>query len=157
MYNINSDIVFNFTLQNSEGKSVSLKELTGTGNRVVILFFPLAFSGVCTEELCQTRDNMKMFNSLNAAVVAISVDSFFTLREFKKVNNLNFTLLSDFNKEVSELFGVLDDDYFGMKGVSKRSAFVLDDNFKVLHSEVLDNADLIPDFNAIINSLSENY
>ncbi|MDX1590859.1 MAG: redoxin domain-containing protein, partial [Balneolaceae bacterium] len=76
------DTVENFTLQNTEGKPISLKDLTQDG-KAVLLFFPVAFSGVCTEELCSARDNMKMFNSLNANVAAISVDSFFALRQFK--------------------------------------------------------------------------
>jgi glutaredoxin-dependent peroxiredoxin len=153
MSNNNSFIVDNFTLQDSEGKPVSLKDLFVSGDKVVILFFPLAFSGVCTEELCQARDNMKMFNSLNTNVAAISIDSFFVLKEFKKANNLNFPLLSDFNKEVSEQFGVLYQDYFGMKGVSKRSVFVIDKGLRVIHSEVLEDSDLMPDFKAIMSAL----
>lgn len=148
------DTVKDFSLQNTEGKPVSLKEITGD-NRAVILFFPLAFSGVCTEELCSTRDNMKMFNSLNATVAAISADSFFTLREYKKINNLNFELLSDFNKEVSAQFDSLYEDYFGMKGVPKRSAFVINSDMQIEHMEILEDSDLIPDFSEIIRVLGK--
>ncbi|PWN07556.1 redoxin domain-containing protein [Rhodohalobacter mucosus] len=147
------DTVEDFSLQNTEGKPVALSELIGE-DRVVLLFFPLAFSGVCTEELCSTRDNMKMFNSLNANVAAISADSFFTLREYKKVNNLNFELLSDFNKEVSAQFNSLYEEYFGMKGVPKRSAFVINSNMQIEHMEILEDSDRIPDFQEIINVLS---
>jgi glutaredoxin-dependent peroxiredoxin len=148
------DSVQDFSLQDTEGKSVTLKDLTKEG-KAVLLFFPLAFSGVCTEELCNTRDNMKMFNSLNATVAAISIDSFFTLREFKRVNNLNFILLSDFNKEVSKQFSSLYDDYFGMRGVSKRSAFVINMDLEIEYSEVLDDSEQVPDFKAILRVLSD--
>jgi len=148
------DKVDNFTLKNSEGKDVSLTDLLEPGKKLVVLFFPLAFSGVCTEELCQTRDNMKTYNSLNTTVVAISVDSFFTLKEFKKTNNLNFTLLSDFNKEISKYFGCLYEDYFGMKGVSKRSAFIINDQKVLTYSEILDDSGELPDFKAIIQQIT---
>ncbi|MDZ7693751.1 MAG: redoxin domain-containing protein [Balneolaceae bacterium] len=90
-----------FTLQDSEGENVSMSDQTAIKN-VVLLFFPLAFSGTCTKELCTIRDNMKLYESLNAQILGISVDSFFTLKKFKKSENLNFPLLSDFNKEVSK-------------------------------------------------------
>lgn len=143
-----------FILKNSEGKDVSLTGLLENG-KLVLLFFPLAYSGVCTEEMCTMRDNMKSYNSLNANVAAISVDSFFTLREFKKSNNLNFTLLSDFNKEVSTDYGVLNNDFFGMKGVSKRSAFVINNDRTIEYAEILEDADNLPDFKAIYAALKK--
>jgi glutaredoxin-dependent peroxiredoxin len=147
------DKVQDFTLQNSEGEKVSLSDLT-RHKKAVLLFFPLAFTGTCTEEMCTTRDNMKMFNSLNASVAGISVDSFFTLREFKKANNLNFTLLSDFNREVSNQFGIIYEDFFGLKGVAKRAAFVINNEMVVEHAEILEDADDLPDFSAILKALS---
>ena len=149
------DVVKNFTLQNSNGEQESLTDLTKNG-KAVLLFFPLAFSSTCTEELCVTRDNMKLFNSLNATVAAISVDSFFVLKEFKKANNLNFTLLSDFNREVSKQFDVIYDDFYGLKGVPKRAAFVIDENLNVEYSEVLEDASKLPDFKAIQKVLSNS-
>jgi peroxiredoxin len=146
------DTVENFTLQNTEGTPVSLNELTNE-SKAVLLFFPVAFSGVCTEEMCSTRDNMKMFQSLNARVAAISVDSFFALRQFKKVNNLNFDLLSDFNKDVSKQFDALYDDFYGMKGVSKRSAFVINEDMELEYVEILEDADQVPDFMKITEVL----
>ncbi len=145
--------VDNFTLKNSDGNEVTLTDFIEPGKKLVVLFFPLAFSSVCTDELCQTRDNMKTYNSLNTTVVAISVDSFFTLKEFKKSNNLNFTLLSDFNKEISEYFGCLYEDFFGMKGVSKRSAFIINDQEMLTYSEILDDSGKLPDFKAIIQEI----
>ncbi len=137
-----------FSLMNSDGKEVTLSEQTKDG-KVLLLFFPLAFSSVCTEELCNTRDNMKLYNSLSTNVIGISVDSFFTLSHFKKSNNLNFTLLSDFNKEVSGAYNSLYDEFFGMKGVSKRSAFVINKEMMIEYAEVLEDAGLQPDFKAI--------
>jgi Peroxiredoxin len=88
-----------FTLFNTEKNKVSLHDFRG--KNVVLLFFPLAFTGVCTDELCSVRDNMHQYSSLNADVLAISVDSLFSLGRFKKEQNYPFELLSDFNKEVS--------------------------------------------------------
>lgn len=142
----------NFTLKNSHGEDVSLKSLVETG-KVLILFFPLAYSSVCTEEMCSTRDNMKLYNSLNTNVVGISVDSFFTLKEFKRSNNLNFSLLSDFNKEVSRQFNSIYDDFFGMKGVSKRSAFIVNKELVIEYAEINEDAGKQPNFKAIQEAL----
>lgn len=139
-----------FTLQDTSGKSVTLSDLMKPGNgMVLLLFFPLAFSDICTDEMCTLRNNMKLYNSLNTTVAGISVDSFFTLREFKKANNLNFLLLSDFNKKAAEKYGVLNDDYYGLKGVARRSAFVVDPDRIVRYAEVLEDDTRHPDFKAI--------
>ncbi|WP_440998867.1 redoxin domain-containing protein [Fodinibius sp. SL11] len=143
-----------FTLQNTEGEKITRSDYEGNSN-VVLLFFPVAFSGTCTKELCTTRDNMKLYNSLNATVIGISVDSFFCLRELKKSENLNFTLLSDFNKEVSSKYEVLYDDFYGMKGVSKRASFVIDKQGTLRFQEVLDNASELPNFKAIQKTLTK--
>lgn len=142
-----------FTLQDTEGEKITLSNIIGDNN-VVLLFFPLAFTSTCTHEMCTMRDNMKMYNSLDARLIGISVDSFFTLKEFKKAENLNFTLLSDFNKEVSEKYGALYGDYFGMQGVSKRAAFVIDKEGEVVYQEILEDAGNLPDFEAIRETLS---
>ena len=146
------DKAANFTLQNSERKEISLKNVTEQ-NKALILFFPLAFSSVCSAEMCNTRDNMKLYNSLNVNVLGISVDSFYTLREFKKYNNLNFTLLSDFNKVVSSQFNVLYEDFYGMKGIAKRSAFIINQDLMIEYFEVLEDASKQPDFKAIQSAL----
>lgn len=137
-----------FTLKDTNLNDVSLSSFEGKKN-VVLLFFPLAFSSVCTTELCTTRDNMKLYNSLEAEVIAISVDSTFSLKAFKEANNLNYTLLSDFNKKVSQSYDSLYDDYFGMKGVSKRSVFVINKNREIVHKEILDNSADMPDLNKV--------
>ncbi len=148
------DTAPDFTLQNTEGESVELYKLLNN-QKGVLLFFPLAFSGTCTEELCTVRDNMKMYNSLGAKVIGISVDSFFTLREYKKSQNFNFTLLSDFNREVSKKYETLYEDYYGMKGVSKRSAYVVGENKKIKHVQVLEDSGSLPDFNAILQAVND--
>lgn len=137
-----------FTLKNTKNEDVSISDFKGEKN-VLLLFFPLAFSGVCTKELCTARDNMKIYEALEAKVIAISSDSFFTLRAFKEANNLNFTLLSDFNKKVSTKYDVLYEDYFGLKGVSKRAVFVINREGEIVHKEILEDSDQIPDFNKV--------
>jgi len=142
-----------FTLKNTEGEEITLSDFRNSKN-VVLLFFPLAFTSTCTEELCTTRDNMKFYESLDAKVMGISVDSFFTLKEFKKAENLNFTLLSDFNRRVSEQYNSLYNEFFGMKGVAKRSAFVIDQEGLIRHKEILEDAGKLPDFKSIQNTLA---
>lgn len=137
-----------FKLYNTEKKEIALSDYKG--KNVVLLFFPLAFTGVCTAELCSVRDNYNMYTQLNAVVLGISVDSLFSLDQFKKAENYNFDLLSDFNKEVSRAYGSLYESFgFGMQGVSKRSAFVIDKEGVVRYAEVLENAGEQPDFAAI--------
>jgi len=138
----------NFKLFNQDKKEIELAQFKG--QNVVILFFPFAFSGTCTKELCSVRDNITTYNDLNAVVLGISNDSVFTQAAYKKDQNLNFDLLSDFNKEVSAAYGSLYADFvFGTKGVSKRSAFVVDKNGIVRYAEVLENAGEIPNFENI--------
>lgn len=137
----------NFTLRASDKSEVSLSDFKG--KNVVILFYPAAFTSVCTEELCSTRDSLGQYNQMNAEVLAISVDSVFTLEKFKAEQNLNFHLLSDFNKEVSRAYGSIYEDWIlDMKGVSKRSVFVVDGEGKIAYSEVLENAGDMPDLQA---------
>lgn len=149
----NGAIAPSFTLYNTEKQAVSLSDYKG--KTVLLLFFPLAFTSVCTTELCSIRDNIALYNELNTQVLGISVDSFYTLAKFKESLNLNFPLLSDFNKEVSKDYGSLYETFgFGMKGVSKRSAFVIDKEGKVVYSEILENAGEVPDFTPIKETIN---
>jgi peroxiredoxin len=141
-----------FALFSSELKEVSLTDFKG--KKVVLHFFPMAFTGVCTTQLCTMRDNFGYYDGLNAQILAISVDSPFTLAKFKEENNYQFALLSDFNKEVSTAYGAIYHDFvFGMKGVSKRAAFVIDQDQKVIYAQVLEVATDLPDFNAIAEAV----
>lgn len=145
-----------FTLFDTEKKEVSLSALRN--KNVVLVFFPLAFTSVCTAELCSLRDNISTYVALNAEVLGVSVDSLFSLGKFKSEQNVNFPLLSDFNKDVSTAYDTIYESFaFGMKGVSKRSAFVIDKEGVVRYAEVLEDAGKVPDFDAIqavLNTLS---
>ena len=142
-----------FILHDTEKKIVTLAEFKG--NNLLLLFFPLAFTGVCTKELCSVRDNIAAYNNVNAKVFGISVDSPQTLARFKEEQHLNFPLLSDFNKEASIVYGCLYDAFIGwMKGVSKRSAFIIDKEGIIQYAEVLENAGDLPDFEKISKTLS---
>ncbi|NNE30418.1 MAG: redoxin domain-containing protein [Saprospiraceae bacterium] len=148
------DLAPNFTLYASDKTEVSLDNYRG--KKVVILFFPLAFTGVCTKELCTMRDNMSVYEGLDAEILAISVDSFAVLGKFKAENNLNFPLLSDFNKQVSRAYGAFYETFvLDMKGVSKRSAFVIDKEGIIQYAEVLDSAGDLPNFEGIQGALSQ--
>lgn len=142
-----------FKLYDSDKKEVSLKDFEG--KNLLILFFPQSFTGVCTTELCAIRDNLAVYNNLQSEVVAISVDSVFTLNRFKEDQQINFPLLSDFNKETSKAYGALYDEFvLGMKGVSKRAAFVVDKNGMIKYAEVLESAGDLPNFESIKTTLS---
>ncbi|MEB0260619.1 MULTISPECIES: redoxin domain-containing protein [unclassified Mucilaginibacter] len=137
-----------FKLTSSDLKEVSLADFKG--KKVVIHFFPLAFTGVCTTQLCTMRDSFGYYDGLNAQILGISVDSPFTLAKFKEENSYQFPLLSDFNKEVSAAYGALYAEFaFGMKGVAQRAAFVIDEEQNVIYAEVLENAGDLPNFEAI--------
>lgn len=145
----------NFTLFDSDKNPVTLSGLKG--KNVLLLFFPQAFTSVCTKELCGVRDNISKYQSVNASVFGISVDSVFTLAKFKEEQQFNFPLLSDFNKEVAEAYDSIYKDWIlNMRGVSKRSAFVIDKEGVVQYAEVLESAGDVPDFdkiNAVLDSL----
>jgi len=142
------DIAPEFTLVDTEKNKVSLSDQKG--NKVLLLFFPMAFTGVCTIELCSVRDDIGKYENVNAKIFGISVDSPFTLGKFKEDQKLNFPLLSDFNKDVSEKYGCIYDAFIGwMKGVSKRAAFVIDEKGLIQYAEILESAGDLPDFKAI--------
>lgn len=142
-----------FTLVNSEKENVTLSALKG--KNVVLLFFPFAYTSVCTAELCDVRDNYHAYQNLNAEVLAISVDSVFVLDKWKQEMNYPFQMLSDFNKEVSTSYDCIYDTFaFGTKGVSKRAAFVIDGAGTVKYAEVLENAGEMPNLQAIRDCLN---
>lgn len=144
---------FDFTLYDSAKNPVSLHDFSG--KKVVLLFYPLAFTSVCTKELCYVRDNMSLFNNVDAQVLGISVDSLYTLAKFKEEQGFNFPLLSDFNKEVSKLYNALYDEFsYNMKGVSKRASFVIDRQGIIRYEQVLEKAGDLPDFEAIQQTLA---
>ncbi|MBX2940050.1 MAG: redoxin domain-containing protein [Ferruginibacter sp.] len=139
-----------FTLFDSDKNKVTLSDFKGKDN-VLLLFFPQAFTGVCTNELCGVRDDIARYNNSGVTVLGISVDSVFTLAKFKAEQGYNFPLLSDFNKEVSNAYGCLYESFtdMNMKGVSKRSAFLIDKQGVVQYAEILASAGDAPNFEAI--------
>lgn len=143
-----------FSLFDTEKKDTALSSLRD--KNVLLLFFPLAFTSTCTEELCSVRDHLKMYESLDVQPIGISVDSLFSLKKFKEEQNLNFPLLSDFNKEVSEAYGSLYENWgYRWKGVGKRSAFLIDKEGNIQYAEVLEDAGKLPDFEAIQEKIRE--
>ena len=142
-----------FTLMNENREPVTLS--SQKGHPVVLAFFPAAFSGTCTKELCTFRDSMAKLNNAKAQVYGISVDTFFTLGAFKKEQNLNFPLLSDFNKDVIQAYGVFNPDMIGLKGIAKRATFVIDKDGVIRHAEVQDDARNEPDYGKVFDALSK--
>ena len=141
-----------FTLTNQDRQPVKLSEQRG--HPVVLAFFPAAFSGVCTKELCTFRDSMTRLNSAKAQVYGISVDTFFTLKAFQDAQGLTFPLLSDFNKEAIRSYGVFNEDMIGLKGIAKRAVFVIDKDGVIRHREVLDDARNEPDYDKVFAALA---
>lgn len=146
--------VSDFELMGHNGEPVKLSSELASGP-VVLAFFPMAFTGVCTAEMCEFRDTIKEFEGLNCKVYGISVDSRFSLKAFAEQQELNFTLLSDFNKEVSGGLGILYEDFLGMKGVAKRSVFVVGKDQNVAYRWVTDNAGERPDLSEVRDALGK--
>lgn len=143
-----------FTLHDSEKNKVTLSEQKG--KNVLLLFFPQAFTGTCTKELCAIRDDIAKYNNSNATVFGISVDSVFTLAKYKEEQQYNFPLLSDFNKEISTTYDTIYTNWIlDMKGVSKRSAFIIDKEGLIQYAEVLESAGDLPNFEAINSKLEQ--
>ena len=141
-----------FSLRASDKSLVALKDQRG--KNVVLLFFPFAFTGVCTKEMCMMRDSIGEYEKLDAQILAISVDSLYSLAKWKEEQGFNFPMLSDFNKTTSKKYDALYKEFaFGLKGVAKRSAFVIDKNGTVRYAEVLENAGEVPNFDAVKQTL----
>lgn len=141
-----------FSLRASDKTPVKLTDFQG--RNVVLLFFPLAFTGTCTKELCLMRDSLADYEKLDAQILAVSVDSLYTLHKWKEEQGFNFPLLSDFNKAVSKKYDALYKEFvYEMKGVSKRAAFVIDRSGTIRYAEVLDSAGDLPNFTAVQQTL----
>lgn len=138
----------------SERNPFSLTALQG--HNVVLHFFPAAFTSTCTKQLCTSRDDIAYYNTMNAKVIGISTDSVYVLHKYKQEQNLNFSLVSDYNKIISFDYGAQYETFnFGMQGTSRRAAFVIDKNGIIRYAQVLDNASDLPDFNKIKEILNE--
>ncbi|MBI4265348.1 MAG: peroxiredoxin [Acidobacteria bacterium] len=142
-----------FTLPDQDRQPVTLSERLVRGP-VVLAFFPAAFSRVCTTEMCTFRDSMADLKRVSAAVLGVSVDTFFTLKAWADAQTLNFPLLSDFNKTVIRDYGVFDEDMIGLKGIAKRAVFVIDRSGIVRHREALEDARNEPDYAKVREALA---
>jgi len=144
-----------FALPDQTKKERKLSEFIQKGN-VVIAFFPFAFSPTCDREMCTFRDGMSRFNALQANVIGVSVDSAYTLKVYAQTYNLEYPLLSDFNKKVSRAFDVLQDPWtdMGYKGVSKRAVFVLDRKGILRYRWVTDVPSDEPPYDEVVDALT---
>jgi glutaredoxin-dependent peroxiredoxin len=136
-----------FTLKSNKMQDVKLSELRG--NKVLLLFVPLAFTAVCTKELCSMRDGLKDYEGVDCKVYGISTDSPFALDAWAQKEGYQFPLLSDFNKTVAKSYDTLYDDLMGFKGVCKRSAYVIDKEGKIRYASVSEDARVVPNFDEI--------
>lgn len=146
-----------FSLKSKKGDEVQDKKLSDNlGNKnTVLLFFPLAFTGVCTQEMCDVSAGLSQYADLNADVIGVSVDSPFAQEAWAQKENIGITLASDLNKSTSQAYGVLLDDLMGFGSTSARAAFVVDKNGVVQYSEQTATPKDLPDFDAIKETLSK--
>jgi len=143
-----------FTLTSQDRTPVTLSAVLNKGP-VVLAFFPAAFSGVCTKEMCTFRDTVPELNRLSANVLGISTDTFFALKAWADAEHFNFPLLSDYNKTVIRQYGVVNPDMIGLKDIARRATFVIDRNGTVAYREVLDDARNEPDYGKVREALAK--
>jgi peroxiredoxin len=141
-----------FELPCKPGETVNVGDHLGK-EKVVLLFFPLAYSPVCTDEMCSMRDSWQQWEQLDAKVFGISVDSPFVVDKFRNDLNIPFPILSDFNKEVAPKYDALHEDLMGLKGVAKRAAFVIAANGEITYDWISDDPKQMPDFDEIKTAL----
>jgi peroxiredoxin len=152
------DKALDFELFNYNLEKTKLSDYIGKKN-IVLLFFPLVNTSVCEKELCSFRDSLKQYEELDAQIFAISVDSPFALKLWNEKQKFNFPLLSDFNKEISKLYGAFYEVFapgkFDFKGVAKRSAFIIDKQGIIRYIEILENAGEEPNYEKIQEELKK--
>lgn len=142
-----------FTLPSKPGETLTLSSLRG--KNVVLLFFPAAFTSVCTREMCTIAEDYSAYEKLNAQPLAISVDTPWTLQKFAAESKANFPFLSDFNKNVTRDYDVYREDFaFGMKGVANRAVFVVGPDGVIKYAWVGENPGVFPDLDAVKAALA---
>lgn len=144
-----------FELYDTDRKPRTLKEFLG--KKTVLVFYPGAFTGVCTKEICAFRDSLSKFNELDANVVGISVDSPFANKGFKEKNNIQFPLLSDFTRYTCIRYaGGLTLNLAGIPGYTsaKRSVFVLDKDGIVRYTWITEDPGVEPDYDEVLQAVS---
>jgi len=142
-----------FTLPQKPGNVVDVGNLLGR-EPVVLLFFPLAFSSVCTAEMCHMRDTWARWEGVGAKVFGVSVDSPFVTDRFREAEKIPFPILSDFNKEVSAMYGALHAELMGLKGVSKRAAFVIGRDGRVRYAWISEDPSKQVPFDEVLAALA---
>ncbi len=143
-----------FKLISTDKKEVSLSDFKG--KNLVIHFFPAAFTGVCTAQMCSSRDDLSLYNDLNAAIIAVSVDMPFSLGVFKQQNNINFDLLSDFNKTMIKDYDMyLENFALGLIGVAKRGVIVVDKDGVIQYAEETANPGVQVNFDGLKAALEK--
>ena len=143
-----------FTLVNQDRENVTLSQELGKGN-VVLAFFPGAFSGTCTSEMCTLRDATAELSKVKANVLGVSTDTFFALKAWADAQKFTFPLLSDYNKELIGKYGVVNPDMIGLKNIAKRAIVVIDKGGTVRYREVLDDARNEPDYGKLNEALEQ--
>jgi glutaredoxin-dependent peroxiredoxin len=142
-----------FALMNQDREPFRLSDQLGKAN-LVLAFFPGAFSGTCTKEMCTLRDSMSQLSGLDARVYGISTDTFFTLKAWGDQQKLGFPLLSDYNKDAIKAYDVVNPDMIGLKNIARRAVFVIDKNGVVRYREVLEDARNEPDYERLKKALA---
>ena len=144
-----------FTLVNQDMKKVTLSDYQG--QNVVLAFYPGAFTGGCTKEMCTIRDEIAELENLNAQIFGISVNDPFSNKAFHEENVLNFPLLCDYTREVVQKYGVYHEDFAGLKGytAAKRSVFILDSDGVVQYMWVTEDPRVMPPYEEIRQKLAE--
>ncbi len=142
-------------LVDTDRKPVKISDLKG--KRTLLAFFPGAFTGVCTKEMCALQERLSKFNSLDANVVGISVDSPFSNKAFKTQHNLTFPLLSDYNRNAVHTYGVFMDNFAGLKGytAAKRSVFILDKDEVIRFKWVTEDPTIEPNYEKVLEELGK--
>jgi peroxiredoxin len=146
-----------FSLKSRQGGNVTDVKLADNQGKknTVLLFFPLAFTGVCTTEMCDVSAGLSQYSNLNADVIGVSVDSPFAQEAWAQKEKITITLASDLNKKTAKDYGVLLDDLGGFGSTSARAAFVIDKNGVVQYSEQTPTPKDLPNFNAIRETLGK--
>jgi peroxiredoxin len=143
-----------FKLNDTNKNEVSLSDFKG--KNLIIFFFPMAWTGSCTKEMCSVQEDYKAYDKLNTAVVGISVDSHFALKRFAEDNKIEYPLLSDFNRQAIKAYDVVHHDFaFGYKDVARRATFVIDENGIIRYAHAMENIGEVPDMNAIKEALTQ--
>ena len=142
-----------FTLEDTTMQPVSLRDFQG--QPVILAFFPAAFSSTCTKELCAFRDSLARLNRSNTQVLGISVDLPYSLKQFQETQNLNFPLLSDFDRIAISDYGIIDDNFKGyVTGVARRAVFVVDSLGVVAWEWIADDPSEQPNYDEVIEAAS---